>query len=189
MLGGVAVRVVTPRELGVEEEAVEDGETFRANALLKARFFSSRTALPCLADDSGLEVDALGSRPGVYSSRYAPSDAERIARLLEEMREVPEDRRTARFVCAAALVVPPRDTVSPATATESREILEIGTCEGRIARAPRGRNGFGYDPVFLLPEIGRTMAEISPEEKNARSHRSRAIQAMRPHLLRLFPSR
>jgi len=170
------VAVVLPRDLGITATPPEHGPTFQANALLKGRFFSEAAGLPCLADDSGLEVDALAGRPGVFSSRYAPTDAERIARLLDEMRHAPRNERTARFVCAAALV-----DVSAGT-----EVVETGQCEGAIAEAPRGGKGFGYDPVFYLPDMGRTMAEITFEEKNARSHRGKALAALLPHIRRAF---
>jgi XTP/dITP diphosphohydrolase len=172
-----AIQVLTPRDLGITEEPEENGETFEANALIKARYYAEQSGLPCLADDSGLVVDALDGRPGVYSARYAPSDPERIARVLRELDGVPESRRTARFVCAAALVVPAVSDQPP------REAVRVGTCEGRIAFEARGKNGFGYDPVFFLPDVGKTMAELPPEEKNARSHRGRALEAIHPHIL------
>ncbi len=176
MLADRGVRVITPRDLGLTDEPAEDGATFTENALIKARFFSRAAGLPCLADDSGLVVDALGGRPGVQSARYAPTDAERIARLLDEMRDVEHARRTARFVCAAALV----------DMELGVEVVETGTCEGFIAHEPRGENGFGYDPLFYLPDVDRTMAEISPEAKNARSHRGRALAAMASHFDKVF---
>ncbi len=183
------VSFLLPKDLGIKDEPVEDGETFRDNALIKARFYAARSGLPCLADDSGLEVDALGGRPGVFSSRYAPTDPERIARLLGELRETPEADRSARFVCAAALVVPPefgREAGAIPDGKERREIVEIGICEGAVAAESRGENGFGYDPVFYLPDLSRTMAEISAGQKNALSHRGRAFGAMSPHLVRLL---
>jgi XTP/dITP diphosphohydrolase len=214
LLAPAGLRVTTPRELGIAEEPIEDGATFEENALIKARFSAGRSGLPALADDSGLIVDALDGRPGVYSSRYAPTDAERIARLLDELKDVPEGRRTARFVCAAAFVVPgeaPTNKVGQASRlTEQQPLLSrdrtgrapaphavsdetggtpvllwgewvrIGTCGGRIAHSPRGANGFGYDPVFLVADLGfaKTMAELSPDEKNRLSHRARAFAAM-----------
>jgi len=175
ILHETGVRVVTPKELGITNEPEENGATFAENALIKARYYAMQGAVPCLADDSGLAVDALDGRPGIYSARYAPTDAECIARLLDEMRDIPAEKRTARFVCAAALCMP-----------DGLEIVEIGTCEGQIASAPRGSNGFGYDPVFYLPDLDCTMSEISAEEKNTRSHRGNALAAMKPHLMRLF---
>ncbi|HWQ36270.1 MAG TPA: RdgB/HAM1 family non-canonical purine NTP pyrophosphatase [Blastocatellia bacterium] len=155
----------------------ETGSTFTENALLKAEYYFSHTGLLSLADDSGLEVDALGGAPGVYSARYAgeaASDAGRIAKLLDELKQVPDERRTARFRCSLALV-------GAIDAAPEQHIFE-GSCEGVIARAPRGRNGFGYDPVFVDQESGRTFAELAPAEKAARSHRGRALSALRNFL-------
>ncbi len=180
------IRVLTPRDLGITEEPEEDGDTFEANALIKARYYAEQSGLPCLADDSGLVVDALDGRPGVYSSRYAPSDPERIARLLRELEGVPEARRTARFVCAAALVLPPDPKEQGTQPSTPRETVCVGTCEGRIALEARGKNGFGYDPVFFLSDVNKTMAELSPAEKNARSHRGRALEAIHPCLLEIL---
>jgi len=178
MLADLDVRVVTPRDLDIADEPVENGATFEENARIKARFYAEASGLPCLADDSGLVVDALGGRPGVYSSRYAPTDPERIARLLGELEGVSDAERAARFVCAAALVI--------SDAQSRIEIVKTGTCEGRIAQGPRGENGFGYDPIFYQADLGKTLAEIPAEVKNARSHRGRALQAMRPDLENLF---
>ena len=175
ILHATGVRVVTPKELGIANEPEENGTTFAENALIKARYYATQGQMPCLADDSGLAVDALDGRPGVFSARYAPTDAECIARLLDELRDIPAEKRTARFVCAAALCMP-----------DGLEIVETGTCEGQIVFAPRGSNGFGYDPVFYLPDLDCTMAELSAEEKNTRSHRGNALTTMKPHLLQLF---
>ncbi len=169
-----AFSVSCPSDRGITEEPEENGRTFEDNALIKARYYCGESGVMCLADDSGLSVDALDGRPGVYSSRYAPSDPERIERLLAEMCRVKEPGRTARFVCAAALVLP-----------GGGEWVERGTCEGRIAFAPAGHNGFGYDPVFLIPECGVTMAELEPEAKNAISHRGRALEKVVEHLAKL----
>ena len=177
LLADLDVEVLDPAQCGIDDEPAETGATFHDNALIKARFFAGASGLACLADDSGLEVDALGGRPGVLSSRYAPTDPERIARVLEEMCDVDDMERGARFVCAAALVSPPPD---------AREIVEIGSCRGAIALEPRGHGGFGYDPVFHLPDLGKTMAELAPDEKNALSHRGRALAAIRPHLVELL---
>ena len=121
----------------------------------------------------------MGGRPGVYSSRYAPTDPERIAKLLGELQNVADTDRTARFVCAAALIAAPN---APAT-------LEIGTCEGQIGHTPRGDNGFGYDPVFEIPGRGQTLAQLDADQKNAISHRGNALEKMKPHLEALFAAR
>jgi XTP/dITP diphosphohydrolase len=155
----------------------ETGNTFAENARLKAEYYFSHTGLLSLADDSGLEVDALGGAPGIYSARYAgeaASDAERIAKLLDELKEVPDERRTARFKCSLALV-------GVIEVAPEQHIFD-GSCEGLIARAPRGDGGFGYDPVFVDQASGRTFAELAPAEKAARSHRGRALAALRDFL-------
>jgi XTP/dITP diphosphohydrolase len=155
-------------------DVAEEGETFEENARLKAMSCAKASGLATLADDSGLCVDALGGQPGVRSARYALGpDAARIAKLLDEMKGVAENRGAA-FRCALCLASPDGTTV-----------VESGECRGQIAREPRGRNGFGYDPVFFIPELGRTMAELSPEEKALISHRGRALARMAPHLERL----
>lgn len=146
----------------------EDGETFADNAVLKAEHVAKVLGCAVLADDSGLEVDALDGAPGVRSARFAPgSDADRYTKLLEVMKDVPDDARGARFRCAMAFA-------RPGAATQVTE----GRCEGQIARSPSGQGGFGYDPVFALPEGGRTMAELSSAEKNGLSHRGEALAAM-----------
>lgn len=153
----------------IRRDHEETGGTFEENARLKSVAYSQDTILPVLADDSGLEVAALGGRPGVHSARYGgpgADDAERVRRLLEELRDVPAPR-VARFVCALAL------------AQSGRLLLEArGDCMGEIAIQPRGRRGFGYDPIFLFPELGRTFAELSAEEKDRVSHRARAVEAL-----------
>lgn len=172
---GSPVELVSMREFDVPEP-VEDGATFEANALLKARACAQKTGLPAVADDSGLEVDALGGAPGVFSARYAgePSDdARNNAKLLAELADVPARRRTARFVCAAAFV-----------ASSGSEHVVRATMDGRIVDEARGTNGFGYDPHFVsdLSTDGRTNAELTPAEKDAISHRGAAFRALRPHL-------
>ncbi|MCX8037224.1 MAG: XTP/dITP diphosphatase [Candidatus Sumerlaeia bacterium] len=149
----------------------EDGRTFAENAVKKAVSVALATGKLALADDSGLEVDALGGRPGIYSSRYAPTTAERNAKLLEELKDVAVPLRTARFVCVAALADP-----------HGHAVVRTGVCEGRIAFEPSGTGGFGYDPLFFLPEHNKTMASLSDEEKNRISHRGKAIRALRPVL-------
>lgn len=167
------VQIVTMADLGLPEP-LEDGETFAANASIKALAGARASGLLTLADDSGLEIDALGGQPGVRSARFAgenASDADNIALVLERLAETPVDRRQARFVCVLALANPAGIL---ATAT--------GTCSGSVGYETRGSNGFGYDPIFVMQD-GRTMAEIAPEEKNAISHRSVALREMLPSLL------
>lgn len=165
LLGPAGVRVRTLAEFPFAPEVEEDGATFEENARKKARAAAAATGRPAMADDSGLEVEALGGEPGVRSARWVPgTDADRVAALLRRLEGVPGPARKARFVCAAALVHP-----------DGREAVFRGTLEGRIATVPRGTGGFGYDPVFELPD-GRTVAELTPEEKNAVSHRGRAIR-------------
>jgi XTP/dITP diphosphohydrolase len=149
---------------------VEDGETFLENARKKAHPAAKASGLPTLGEDSGLEVDALGGAPGIYSARYAREDGGDDAnnrKLRREMEDVPPGKRGARYRCVAVLAFP-----------DGREITGEGSCEGEIAREPRGSGGFGYDPVFLLPD-GRMMAELSPAEKDAVSHRGRALRQLR----------
>jgi XTP/dITP diphosphohydrolase len=160
-------------------EVVEDGETFEENALKKARVMAYSTGIVTLADDSGLCVDALDGRPGVHSARYAgdnASDEEKYLRVLEEMEGVPDSGRSARFVCALALVAPDGD-----------EKLFRGVCEGRITREPRGSSGFGYDPIFYFEEAGCTFAEMDRESKNRVSHRGRALRQFADFLRKLAP--
>jgi len=161
------IEVVSAVDLGITLPP-ETGQTFAENALLKARAAARATGLIALADDSGLEVDALGGRPGVRSARYAgekATDEENIALLLQELRSVPSERRTARFRAVIALVAP-----------DGREALAEGTVEGRITDRPRGQHGFGYDPVFQPLSQERTFAEMTEEEKNRLSHRARALE-------------
>ena len=176
-LVGDAVEVVSLKDLPPVPEPEEDGDTFQANAVKKARAYSEATGLPALADDSGLCVDALDGRPGVLSARYAPGDDRaRYEKLLAELTGVPDAKRTASFRCALALV----------TGKGEEPRVEVGRCEGTILHAPKGTNGFGYDPVFQVEgEGGRSMAELAAEEKARVSHRARAFQLMRRHLLAL----
>ena len=149
LLAGLNCELASLSNVGITQEVVESGLTYQENALLKARDYAALSGLPTLADDSGLEVDALAGRPGVHSARYAPDSPARIQRLLAEMRDVPADRRTARFQCVIALAWP-----------DGRTEITRGTCEGQIATEARGANGFGFDPVFYVPETGLTMAEL-----------------------------
>ncbi len=160
-------------------DVVEDADTFAGNAIKKAREVSRVTGLPALADDSGLEVDALGGAPGVYSARYAGDahdDAANNAKLLAALADVPAERRTARFRAVLALA-----DVSGPLGTEV--LTADGTCEGVILDAPRGSGGFGYDPLFFAPELGQTFAEAGVGPKSDLSHRARAMKAIKPRLL------
>jgi XTP/dITP diphosphohydrolase len=173
-LEGLDCRVIGLEALPQVPPPVEEtGATFAENALIKADYYHAATGLLTLADDSGLEVDALDGRPGVYSARYGGeslSSAQQVSLLLEEMKDAPEEKRTARFVCVIALVG------STGGSSDTRQIFE-GRCEGKIAFAPRGEGGFGYDPIFIDTELGHTFAELSPEEKSFRSHRGKALRS------------
>lgn len=180
MLAGLPFDVASPHDLGLRLEVEETGATFEANAEGKARAFAEASGLPALADDSGLVVDALGGRPGVHSARYAGlprSDARNLARLLEELRDVPAEARRARFVCVVALALP-ASVPSWAGLSAGDVRLFRGVCEGRIAFAPRGADGFGYDPVFVPSGHERTFAELPPEVKDRLSHRGAALRAL-----------
>jgi len=171
LLQGLECELLSLRDAGIDGDVAETGTTYAENARIKAVTCAARSGLVTLADDSGIEVEALGGEPGIYSARYAgdaASDAERVAFLLRKLEGVPPERRGARFVCVIALATPEGDV------TYCR-----GECPGRIVTEPRGARGFGYDPAFLLPERGVTMAELPPEEKNRVSHRGRAAALAR----------
>jgi len=185
LLADLPIQLVSAVEvLGEQPSIVEDGATFADNALIKARAISRATRTFALADDSGLEVDALGGRPGVRSARFAherATDAENNAALLRELSEVRDGERTARFRCVLALVDPFQ---------ESAAYTAEGSCEGSIARAPRGNGGFGYDPLFVVADHdGKAMAELSEAEKNQVSHRARAVRALRAILIKVLNAR
>lgn len=156
---------------------VEDGETFEANAILKARYYARHFGMCVLADDSGLEVDALGGEPGVHSARFSDegTDAANNRKLTAMLKGVPQEQRTARFVCSLALV-------------EDDEVLltAAGSIEGEIIDDPRGSNGFGYDPHFFIPQLGVTTAELEPDKKNAISHRGKALALIKKDLIDLW---
>jgi len=178
LLSDLPVEITYLDELGITEEVEETGQTFRENALQKARAYARLSGLPTWADDSGLEVDALNGEPGVRSARYAgpnASDEDRYRLLLRKLAGVPAPARTARFRCVVAVVWP-----------DGRGFTTEGRCEGVIAEAPRGENGFGYDPIFVLPDQGRSMAELAPEEKNRISHRGRAARLAKEKLRKLL---
>lgn len=171
LLSGLSVEVLTRDGFDAWPELEETGDTFEENAAVKAVTLSGWAGIPALADDSGLEVKALGGAPGVMSARYAGmqgDDDANIARLLEEMEGVPADERGARFVCVLVLA-----------STDGRTLEVRETCEGAVTTAPRGELGFGYDPVFLPAGMDRTMAELSLAEKNAISHRGKALRRLR----------
>ena len=167
ILSQLGFEIALESEYGLDIDVEETGTTFEENSFLKADAVMKASGLPVLADDSGLMVDALDGAPGVYSARYGhkASDKERTAYLLENMKDVPEGKRGAKFVCVITCLFP-----------DGRKIVARGECPGVIARAPHGENGFGYDPVFYLPELGMTYAELPSEQKNAISHRARALQ-------------
>ena len=168
LLSGAPFPLVSLTEVGVDEDVAETGSTLEENAVLKATTYARLSGMPTLADDSGLEVDALDGEPGHLSSRYAgegATDAQRIAFLLSKLDNIPEERWAAQFRCVIALVWHPQPLE-----------LFTGECQGRIISRPRGASGFGYDPLFLLPGLGKTMAELSLQEKNRVSHRSMAAR-------------
>jgi len=177
LLQDLDLELVTPAQLGIELEVEETGQTYAENALLKGSAWARATGLLIMADDSGLEVQALGGLPGVHSARFSPqpgaSDADRRIYLLERLKGKPHPW-TARFRCVIAMVT---------SAGEVR--FAEGVCPGEIIPEEFGHNGFGYDPIFYLPELGRTMAELVMEEKNRLSHRARAVMAARPALLEI----
>ncbi|MGQ9500916.1 MAG: RdgB/HAM1 family non-canonical purine NTP pyrophosphatase [Anaerolineae bacterium] len=166
-------------EVHIALEPEESGHTFAENAILKARFFAACSGLPTLADDSGLEIDALDGAPGVHSARYGNTergqDAQRIALVLQRLHAVPWPQRTARFRCVVAIALP-----------DGRFETASGSVEGYICWHPQGEHGFGYDPIFYVPEFGCTMAQLEPAVKNRISHRARALQAALPLIRRLI---
>jgi XTP/dITP diphosphohydrolase len=178
LLGGLPFDLVTPGDIGVDGAVEETGLTFTENARLKAWTLRERSGLLTLADDSGLEVDALNGEPGIRSARYAGPDAtdrDLVAKLLFNLRGVPPEKRGARFRCVIAVAVPGGSIYT-----------RSGNCAGRIAEAPQGDFGFGYDPVFLVPDLGLTMAELPASTKNRLSHRGRAVRRVRPVLRALI---
>ena len=177
LLAGLEVELLLPAALGLELQVVEDGQTYRENASLKAVAYAHASGLISLADDSGLEVDAIGGLPGLHSARFSPlpgaTDADRRQHLLQELAAKPRPWY-AHFHCTVALANP-----------QGRVWFTDGDCPGEIIPTERGSNGFGYDPIFLVSELGKTMAELSMEEKNRLSHRARAVLAARPLIEKL----
>lgn len=176
LLAPLDIEVLSLADFAPIADAVEDGDTFADNAQIKARYYFAHTHVPCLADDSGLEVDVLDGRPGVYSARYSgegATDESNNDKVLAEMAEVADDKRTARFRCAMALV------------GTDVNLTADGTCEGVLLRERRGDGGFGYDPIFYVPQFERTLAQLSQEEKNAISHRGQAVRKMAAQIAEL----
>ena len=167
--------ILSMKEAGISTDAEENGASYEENALIKARSVAEKAGdAVVLADDSGLEIDALGGEPGIYSARYLGEDTSyrvKNANLIERLAGVPEEKRTARFVCAIAAVLP-----------DGRELVTKAAVEGRIGYEEKGEGGFGYDPILMLPEYGKTSAEITMDEKNAISHRGKALRAMKKRL-------
>ena len=166
--GGEVFEILSLKDIGFEGDIVEDGATFEENALIKARTVA-KLGYPCFADDSGLMVDALGGAPGIYSARYTGvhgSDEDNNELLLKNLQSVPDEKRTARYACAIAYSSP-----------SGEEFTVTDYCEGVILRSYRGNGGFGYDPLFYVKEYEKTLAEVTPEEKHAISHRGKAIRA------------
>ena len=179
MLDDLSIEWLSLDDVGVLQDVEETGSTFRENSVLKARAYARETGLLTLADDSGLEVDALDGAPGVYTARYGGvglTAVQRYQKLLADIKNIPDPQRTARFRCVIVLAGPDGTILG-----ESE-----GVCEGRIAQAPAGENGFGYDPVFYLPQFNQTMAQSPAAQKHQISHRGRAVQAILPRLRELL---
>ena len=174
ILGDLDYEILSMKEAGIDADIVEDGKTFEENAIIKATAISKLSGCLVLADDSGLEVDYMDKMPGIYSARWMGEDTSyRIKNkaIIDKLEGVPDEKRTARFVCAIAAAFP-----------DGRVVTKRGTIEGIIGYDERGENGFGYDPIFFLPEYGKTTAELSPEEKNQISHRGRALELIKSEL-------
>lgn len=175
ILADFGAEILSMKEAGISTDAEENGASYEENALIKARAVAEKAGdAVVLADDSGLEIDALGGEPGIYSARYLGEDTSyrvKNANLIERLAGVPEEKRTARFVCAIAAVFP-----------DGRELVTKAAVEGRIGYEEKGEGGFGYDPIFYVPEFGRTTAELSEEEKNQISHRGKALRLMKEEL-------
>ncbi len=171
ILSDFPVEIVSMKEAGIHVDIIENGATFEENAVIKAETIEKATGAIVLADDSGLEIDYLNKEPGIYSARYMGEDTSyhvKNMNLIQRLEGVPDEKRTARFVCAVAAAFPDSETVTVR-----------GTIEGRIGYQEEGNNGFGYDPIFYLPEYGCTTASLSSEQKNAISHRGKALQMIK----------
>lgn len=177
ILADFSVEVVSLKEMGITADIEENGKTFEENSLIKAREICKLTGFPALADDSGLEVDYLNGEPGIYSARYLGYDTDYDYKnnyIINQLKEAKDAERTARFVCVISLVLP-----------DGREFVKKGVMEGQIGYEIKGENGFGYDPIFYLPEHGKTSAELSAEEKNKISHRGKALREMKDLIVSL----
>lgn len=175
LLAPLGLKILSLEDFPQAPDVLEDGATFFENAAKKAKTIAQTTGRPAIADDSGLVVKALGGRPGVFTSRFSGEktpDRDKCQKLLEEMEGIPEEQREASFISAIAVALPQGEV----------KIVE-GECQGRITYSPRGENGFGFDPIFFVPKLGKTMAELEPEVKNQISHRGRALKK----LIRLLP--
>ena len=174
ILGDLDYEILSMKEAGIDVDIVEDGKTFEENAIIKATATSKIANCVVLADDSGLEVDAMDKMPGIYSARYLGEDTPYSVKnqtIIDNLAGLPDEKRTARFVCAIAAAFP-----------DGRVVTKRGTIEGIIGYEERGENGFGYDPIFFVPEYGKTTAELSPEEKNQISHRGKALEMIKEEL-------
>ena len=174
ILGDMDVEILSMKQAGISADIVEDATTFEENAIIKAKAIAEMTQEIVLADDSGLEIDYINKEPGIYSARYMGEDTSyhiKNQNLIDRLKDAKEEERTARFVCAIAAAFP-----------NGEVLTTIGTIEGRIAYEEKGENGFGYDPIFYVPEYGCTTAELSEEAKNDISHRGNALRAMKEEL-------
>ena len=174
IMADTGMEVISMKDAGISIDIEENGTTYEENAMTKARAVAAHTDDIVLADDSGLEIDYLNKEPGVYSARYMGEDTSyriKNANLIQRLEGVPDEQRTARFVCAIAAVLP-----------DGRELTTRATIEGRIGYEEKGQNGFGFDPIFYVPEFGKTTAELSEEEKNQVSHRGKALELMKKEL-------
>ena len=177
ILADLNIPIVSMKEAGISAEIEENGDSFEANAVIKAKAVMELSGEVVMADDSGLQIDYLDGAPGIYSARFMGEDTSydvKNAALLKKLEGVPDEKRTARFVCAIACALP-----------DGRVLTSHGTMEGRIGYEIKGENGFGYDPIFFLPEYACTSAEIPPEKKNELSHRGKALRAMKAELEKL----
>lgn len=177
ILADLGVEVTTMKEEGIFVDVEENGTTYEENAMIKAREVAKHTNAIVMADDSGLEIDYLNKEPGIYSARYMGEDTSyriKNGNLIDRLSGVPDEKRTARFVCAIAAVLP-----------DGRELTTRGVIEGRIGYEEKGENGFGYDPIFYVPEFGKTTAELTEDEKNKVSHRGRALEKMKEELKKI----